>query len=80
MIYFIDLTEERIMSLTKDQIRTAAMELDAVEREALAEELLLSVDGADRDRIDAAWLAEVRRRDSDFIAGKTGSTYVEDVI
>ena len=61
------------MTLTKEQLKSAALQLDPAEREALAEELLLSIDGADREEIDAAWLAEARRRDADFRAGKTSA-------
>lgn len=52
------------MSLSKEQIKTAALQLDPVEREALAEELLLSVSDTDREAIDAAWLEEAKRRDA----------------
>ena len=54
--------------------------LDPIEREALAEELLLSIDGAERDVVDQAWLTEIRRREADFAAGKTGAKPVEQVI
>jgi hypothetical protein len=39
--------------MTADQIRTAALKLDPVEREALAEELLLSIAEGDRKRSTA---------------------------
>jgi hypothetical protein len=68
------------MTLTKEQIRTAAMELDAVEREALAEELLLSISGEDRASVDAAWLAEVQRRDNAFRSRQTPAKPVDEVI
>jgi putative addiction module component (TIGR02574 family) len=68
------------MLWTKDQIKTAALNLDPGEREALAEELLLSIDDADRESIDAAWLAEARRRDADFAAGKTSAKPADEVI
>jgi hypothetical protein len=68
------------MTLTIDQIKTAALKLDRAQREALAEELLLSIGGAERQAIDAAWLAEARRRDADFLAGKTGAKPVDEVI
>ena len=51
------------MTLTIDQINIAALNLKPSERTALAEELLLSVSTSERDAIDAAWLAEVQRRD-----------------
>ena len=50
------------------------------EREELAEELLLSIDGAQREEIDAAWLAESRRRDVAFVAGETSANPAHEVI
>ena len=50
------------VSMTREQIKSAALDLDPAERQALAEEILLSVTGEDRSVIDAAWLAEARRR------------------
>jgi hypothetical protein len=47
--------------MTKDQILTEAMALDPKEREALAEQLLLTVDG-DRAAIEAAWVEECKLR------------------
>jgi Putative addiction module component len=64
------------MALTREQIKTAALELDPVEREALAEEILLSIADAERSAIDAAWLAEARQRD----AGKSSDRPVDEVI
>lgn len=66
--------------LTKEEIKDAALKLSPSEREALAEELLLSIDDAQSDEIDAAWLAESRRRDADFIAGKTTARPATEVI
>ena len=68
------------MPLTAQQIRTAALELQPAEREALAEELLLSISGSERDEIDAAWLEEVRLRDAAFIAGKMSASPVDEVV
>jgi hypothetical protein len=61
------------MTLTKDQIKAAALKLDPAEREALAEELLLSIDATQREEVDAAWLAESRQRDEEFRAGRMGA-------
>jgi hypothetical protein len=55
-----------LMAISKAQIKDAAMRMDATEREALAEELLLSLSGADREQIDRAWLDEAKRRDAAF--------------
>lgn len=68
------------MTLTRDQIKTAALQLAPADREALTEELLLSIDETDRQPIDAAWLAEAHRRDADFLAGRTSAKPVGDVI
>jgi hypothetical protein len=68
------------MILNKDQIKAAALQLDPIEREALAEEILLSIDGVERDAIDSAWLSEAHRRDAAFIAGQATSKPVDEVI
>lgn len=68
------------MGLTKTEVRDAALALDPAEREELAEELLLSITGTERDAIDAAWLDEARRRDAAYSAGKTKAKPVERVI
>jgi putative addiction module component (TIGR02574 family) len=68
------------MQLSKDQIRSASLQLGPAEREALAEELLLSIEPAEAEAIDAAWLDEARRRDEAFYAGTTHAKPVEDVI
>jgi putative addiction module component (TIGR02574 family) len=68
------------MTLTKEQIKTAALQLAPAEREALAEELLLSIGETDRQAIDSAWLAEAHRRDADFRAGRTGAKPADQVI
>lgn len=66
--------------MTRDQIVAEAMALDPVEREALAEELLLSLSEADREAIDAAWLTEVRRRDTAFAKGEISASPVDDAV
>ena len=68
------------MTLSKEQIKVAALQLDPADREALAEELLLSIDGAERDEVDAAWLDEVRRRDEEFVSGKTTAKTADQII
>ena len=68
------------MPLTKEQIKTEALNLDPAEREELAEELLLSIDGSNRNAIDAAWLEEARRRDAAYASKKTHAKPVEEVI
>jgi hypothetical protein len=68
------------MPLTKQQIKAAALKLDPIEREALAEELLMSISDADSRSIDAAWLEEVKRRDASFIQTRSAAKAVDDVI
>ena len=68
------------MSLTREQVLTEALSLDPTEREALAEELLLSLHEPDREAIDAAWLAETRSRDDAFRRGEVGAMPVDEAI
>jgi putative addiction module component (TIGR02574 family) len=68
------------MSLTRQELKSEAMKLAPEDREALAEELLLSIDNTSREAIDAAWLAEVHRRDEAFEAGKSAASPVADVV
>ena len=56
------------------------MQLNAVEREALAEELLLSLSEDQREEIDAAWIQEVQRRHLAFLSGETLAKPVHEVI
>lgn len=56
------------------------MQLDAVEREALAEELLLSLSEDEREEIDAAWLEEAKRRHKAFLDAKGTANSVEDAV
>ncbi len=46
----------------------------------LAEELLLSIDEEGREAIDAAWLAEAKRRDAAFQKGNATAKPIESVI
>jgi putative addiction module component (TIGR02574 family) len=66
--------------MTKDQVRAAAMALDPKEREVLAEELLLSISDVDRAEIDAAWLAEVRRREEAYRRGESSTSPVNELV
>jgi len=66
--------------MTKDQILTEAMSLDAADREALAEQLFLSVGQSDAETIASAWLQEVRAGDALFVAGKMKASPIDDVI
>lgn len=66
--------------MTKEQIYEQAMSLRPTEREALAEQLLLSVTDDDQAAIDAAWLAEARRREEAFSRGEMTTSSVDEVI
>ena len=50
------------------------------EREALAEELLLSLSDVEREAIDAAWLAEAKRRDELFKQSGRPAKPVDEVV
>ena len=67
------------MSMTKDQILSEAMALRPQEREALAEEILLSLTEADAAEIEAAWLAEVKSRDAAYCRGEIRAHPVDEV-
>jgi hypothetical protein len=66
--------------MTREQIKLAAMELDPVEREALAEELLLSLSETDRSGIEQAWLTEAKRRDAECMSGTIAASTVEEAL
>ena len=68
------------MSLTREQLLTEALSLDPSEREALAEDLLLTIAEADRAEIDQSWLMEVRERDAALIRGESTTSTVDEVI
>ncbi|MGD0463311.1 MAG: addiction module protein [Tepidisphaeraceae bacterium] len=68
------------MPLSKEQIKTAALQLDPAEREALAEELLLSISDTERKAVDAAWLEEAKRRDAVFRQRGGTAKRVDEVI
>ena len=58
------------MPMTKEQLYAEAMALDVREREALAEELLLTVDDGTREEVDAAWAEEIERRIAEYERGE----------
>ena len=62
------------MPKTKEQILTEAMALGPTDREAIAEQLLATVDGEDRQSVDAAWAAEVARRLATYDRGEVRSS------
>jgi hypothetical protein len=68
------------MNLTREQIRAAALKLDPLERELLAEELLWSVGPIQQEQIDQAWQTEARRRDAKFRAGESGAKPMDEFL
>ena len=68
------------MSISKEQIRAAALRLNPADREALAEELLLSLSDSESAMIDEAWLEEARRRDAALLAGARRTKPVSEVL
>jgi hypothetical protein len=68
------------MTLTKNQIKEAAMRLAPGDRESLAEDLLRSISEQDRDAIDAAWLVEVHRRDASPAVLERNARTIESVL
>lgn len=66
--------------MTKNEILTEAMALEPIDREALAEQLLLRIADDDQPAIDAAWLGEVRLREEAFRSGQMATSPVDEVI
>jgi putative addiction module component (TIGR02574 family) len=68
------------MPLSRQQLLNEALSLNPTEREALAEELLLSLSESERNEVDAAWLAEVRARDAAYVDGKVKASPVDQAV
>lgn len=66
--------------MTKQDVSTAAMALDPAERIELAEQLFFSISDSEQGEIDAAWLAEVQRRDAAYQRGETTAHPVEEFL
>ena len=66
--------------MTKEQIVAEAMTLPFDERQKVAEQLMLSLSEAERDRIDAAWLAAAKRRHDAAARGEVKTSPVDEVI
>jgi putative addiction module component (TIGR02574 family) len=67
------------MSVDSKEIRTRAMELPAVEKVRLVDELLSSLDEPG-EAIDALWRREVEDRIEAYQAGKLQSVSLADVL
>jgi putative addiction module component (TIGR02574 family) len=68
------------MALTKEQILTEAMALNPREREAIAEELWLSIDKQTKEELAAAWANEIHSRVDKAARGEGSSKPVEEVL
>jgi putative addiction module component (TIGR02574 family) len=68
------------MPLTRQQLLNEALSLNPTEREALAEELLLSLGESERAEVDAAWLAEVKARNAAYVSGQVKASPVDQVV
>lgn len=64
--------------MTTDQIEQELLKLPASERARLAERLIASLD--EDAEVQAAWIAEVRRRDEELQSGAVEAIPVEDAL
>ena len=64
--------------MTTDQIEQELLKLPAADRARLAERLIASLD--EDTEIEAAWVAEVRRRDDELKSGSVESIPLEDAL
>lgn len=68
--------------MTVDEVRAAAMQLDAADRAILAADLQDSLDHpetASQEEIDSAWLAEAERRSDDLHSGRVRAVPWDEV-
>ena len=64
--------------MTTDQIEEELLKLPASDRARLAERLIASLD--EDTEVEAAWLAEIRRRDTELKTGAVESVPLEDAL
>ena len=57
------------MSMTAEQVLTAALELPDADRLELIEALIGSVEGSDRSPFDESWREVIRRRSAELASG-----------
>ncbi len=74
------------MNETKERILTEAMQLSAIDRQDLAERLILSVAETDQTPLESidpdileAWRQEIRRRMESYRRGESGASSLTDV-
>jgi putative addiction module component (TIGR02574 family) len=63
---------------TKDELLTDALRLPVNERAEMAQELLRSLDGEPEEDVEAAWMAEIRRRLDEVRAGRAKTLSAEE--
>ena len=61
-----------------EEIEQELLKLPLAERARLAERLIASLD--EDAEIEAAWIAEVRRRDEELVSGKVKAIPLEDAL
>lgn len=64
--------------MTIEQIEREILKLPLPERARLAERLIASLD--EDPEIEAAWIAEVRRRDEELVSGAVEGIPLEDAL
>ena len=64
--------------MTTDQIEQELLKLPAADRARLAERLIASLD--EDAEVEAAWKAEVRRRDTELQSGAVQGIPIEDAL
>ena len=68
------------MPLTFDEVAEEAMRLPAATRALLAERIVESLDSAEADEIQRAWIDEAIRRRDDVRAGRVQSVAGDEVL
>ena len=64
--------------MTTEQVEQELLKLPLAERARLAERLIASLD--EDAEIEAAWIAEVRRRDEEMVSGAVEGIPLEDAL
>jgi len=64
--------------MTTDQIEQELLKLPAADRARLAERLIASLD--EDSEVEAAWIAEVRKRDEELQSGAVEAIPIEDAL
>ena len=67
------------MPMTKEQLLAEAMALDPEEREALADDLWMTLDHTSREAIEAAWAEEIERRIAAYDRGEVAAVPADEM-